>query len=145
MKMGRKLSGPKNRNGSQSSRSRRKPLMGQTLLCNPAPRRTARLITGCPKKFILLHTTIQEVPQRAGSGRIMVSIAVSPEWFSILRGSSICVPGYGVGTVLDVCPGCSGKPWIDVFIPTADYVSWSKNVTVYFLPPAPAGFSGDLP
>jgi uncharacterized protein YabE (DUF348 family) len=73
------------------------------------------------------------------------TIAVSPEWFSILRGSSICVPGYGVGTVLDVCPGCSGKPWIDVFIPTADYVSWSKNVTVYFLPPAPAGFSGDLP
>ena len=73
------------------------------------------------------------------------TIAVSPEWFSILRGSSICVPGYGVGTVLDVCPGCSGKAWIDVFIPTADYVSWSKNVTVYFLPPAPAGFSGDLP
>ncbi len=73
------------------------------------------------------------------------AIAVSPEWFSILRGSSICVPGYGVGTVLDVCPGCSGKPWVDVFIPTADYVSWSKNLTVYFLPPAPAGFSGDLP
>jgi uncharacterized protein YabE (DUF348 family) len=73
------------------------------------------------------------------------AIAVSPEWFSILRGSSICVPGYGVGTVLDVCPGCSGKPWVDVFIPTADYVSWSKNVTVYFLPPAPSGFSGDLP
>jgi uncharacterized protein YabE (DUF348 family) len=84
-------------------------------------------------------------PTASGIWPYYGAIAVSPEWFSILRGSSICVPGYGVGTVLDVCPGCSGKPWVDVFIPTADYVSWSKNVTVYFLPPAPAGFSGDLP
>jgi resuscitation-promoting factor RpfB len=72
-------------------------------------------------------------------------IAVPPNWFSILKGTSIYVPGYGVGTVLDVCPGCVGKPWIDVFIPTSDYVSWSKNETVYFLPPAPSGFNGDLP
>ncbi|MDP2965823.1 MAG: G5 domain-containing protein [Pelolinea sp.] len=72
-------------------------------------------------------------------------IAVAPNWYSILKGTSIYVPGYGVGTVLDVCPGCAGKPWIDVFIPTSDYVSWNKNETVYFLPPAPAGFSGDLP
>ena len=72
-------------------------------------------------------------------------IAVSPDWYSILKGTSIYVPGYGVGTVLDVCPGCAGKPWIDVFIPTEDYVSWSRNETVYFLPPAPANFGGDLP
>jgi uncharacterized protein YabE (DUF348 family)/3D (Asp-Asp-Asp) domain-containing protein len=72
-------------------------------------------------------------------------IAVPPNWYSLLKGASIYVPGYGVGTVLDVCPGCVGKPWIDVFIPTSDYVSWSKNETVYFLPPAPSGFNGDLP
>lgn len=72
-------------------------------------------------------------------------IAVSPEWYSILKGTSIFVPGYGVGTVLDVCPGCSGEPWIDVFIPTEDYVPWNSNVIVYFLAPAPANFSGDLP
>jgi len=72
-------------------------------------------------------------------------IAVSPEWYSILKGSSICVPGYGIGTVLDVCPGCSGEPWIDVFIPTEDYVPWSKNLVVYFLPPVPDGFAGSLP
>ena len=72
-------------------------------------------------------------------------IAVSPEWYSILKGTSIFVPGYGVGTVLDVCPGCVGKPWIDVFIPTEDYVPWSRNETVYFLAPVPPGFSGDLP
>jgi uncharacterized protein YabE (DUF348 family)/3D (Asp-Asp-Asp) domain-containing protein len=72
-------------------------------------------------------------------------IAVAPNWYSILKGTSICVPGYGVGTVLDICPGCVGKSWIDVFIPTSDYVPWSKNLTVYFLPPAPAGFNGNLP
>jgi uncharacterized protein YabE (DUF348 family) len=72
-------------------------------------------------------------------------IAVSPSWYKILKGSSIYVPGYGVGTVLDVCPGCAGKPWIDVFIPIADYMPWSRNETVFFLPPAPANFSGDLP
>ena len=72
-------------------------------------------------------------------------IAVSPEWYSILKGSSICVPGYGVGTVLDVCPGCSGKNWLDVFIPTDSYISWSKNLTAYFMTPMPSGFTGDLP
>ena len=72
-------------------------------------------------------------------------IAVSPEWYSILKGSSICVPGYGVGTVLDVCPGCSGKNWLDVFLPTDSYVSWSKNLTAYFMTPMPSGFTGDLP
>jgi len=72
-------------------------------------------------------------------------IAVSPEWYSILKGSSICVPGYGVGTVLDVCPGCSGKNWLDVFIPTDSYVAWSRNLTAYFMTPMPSGFTGDLP
>jgi uncharacterized protein YabE (DUF348 family) len=72
-------------------------------------------------------------------------IAVSPEWYSILKGTSIYVPGYGVGVVLDVCPGCSGEPWIDVFIPIEDYVPWNRNEIVYFLAPAPANFSGDLP
>ena len=84
-------------------------------------------------------------PTATGIWPYYVVIAVSPEWFSILRGSSIYVPGYGVGTVLDVCPGCSGKNWIDVFIPTEDYVAWNKTLTVYFLPPAPSNFSGDLP
>jgi len=72
-------------------------------------------------------------------------VAVSPEWYKILKGSSICVPGYGVATVTDVCPGCSGKAWLDVFIPSADYVSWSRNLTVYFMTPVPSGFTGDLP
>jgi len=73
------------------------------------------------------------------------AIAVSPDWYSILKGTSIYVDGYGVGTVMDVCPGCVGKPWIDVFIPTDQYVPWSRTETVYFLFPVPEGFSGALP
>jgi hypothetical protein len=38
-----------------------------------------------------------------------------------------------------------GKPWIDVFIPTDQYVAWSRTETVYFLPPAPDNFTGELP
>lgn len=84
-------------------------------------------------------------PTASGIWPYYGTIAVTPEWYSILKGSSIYVPGYGIGTVLDVCPGCVGKPWIDVFIPTADYVGWSRTETVYFLPPVPSGLSGDLP
>jgi len=84
-------------------------------------------------------------PTASGVWPYYGAIAVSPEWYSILKGTSIYVPGYGVGTVLDVCPGCVGKPWIDVFIPTDQYISWSRTETVYFLPPAPDNFTGELP
>jgi len=84
-------------------------------------------------------------PTASGVWPYYGSIAVSPEWYSILKGASIYVPGYGVGTVMDVCPGCAGKDWIDVFIPTDQYIPWSKTLTVYFLPPVPDGFTGELP
>jgi len=84
-------------------------------------------------------------PTASGVWPYYGAIGVSPDWYSILKGTSIYVPGYGVGTVLDVCPGCAGKPWIDVFIPTDQYVSWSRTETVYFLPPAPDNFTGELP
>jgi len=84
-------------------------------------------------------------PTASGVWPYYGAIAVSPDWYSILKGTSIYVPGYGVGTVLDVCPGCVGKPWIDVFIPTDQYVAWSRTETVYFLPPAPDNFTGELP
>jgi uncharacterized protein YabE (DUF348 family) len=92
-------------------------------------------------------TSYKDTGQKTASGvwPYYGVIAVSPEWYSILYGTSICVPGYGVGTVLDVCPGCAGKNWLDVFIPTDSYVSWSKNLTAYFMTPMPDGFSGDLP
>jgi len=84
-------------------------------------------------------------PTASGVWPYYGTIAVPPEWYSILKGSNIFVPGYGVGTVLDVCPGCTGENWIDVFIPTDQYVAWNRNETIYFLSPAPEAFTGELP
>ncbi|MCD6577356.1 MAG: G5 domain-containing protein [Anaerolineaceae bacterium] len=84
-------------------------------------------------------------PTASGIWPYYGAIAVPPKWYPILKGTSIYVPGYGVGTVLDICPGCVGKPWIDVFIPTDQYVGWSRTETIYFLPPAPENFTGELP
>lgn len=72
-------------------------------------------------------------------------IAVTRAWYNILRGSQIFVPGYGIGTVLDVGSGISGKQWIDLGYTDADWKQWSRNVTIYLLTPKPSGFSGSLP
>lgn len=58
-------------------------------------------------------------------------------WYQVMKGQSLYIPGYGFATVADVCPGCVGKPWIDVAYSDDDYVGWSSWVTVYFLTPVP--------
>jgi resuscitation-promoting factor RpfB len=77
-------------------------------------------------------------PTASGKWPAYGDVAVRPEWYRALKGSRLYIPGYGIGTITDVCPGCVGKYWIDVFIPTADYVGWHKTETVYFLTPIPA-------
>ena len=72
-------------------------------------------------------------------------IAVTRAWYNVLKGSQIYVPGYGIGTVEDIGGGISGKQWIDLGFTDADWVQWSRNVTIYFLTPQPSGFSGSLP
>jgi len=47
--------------------------------------------------------------------------------------------------VEDIGGGIAGEYWIDLGYSDSDWVNWSKTVTVYFLSPAPAGFSGSLP
>jgi len=64
-------------------------------------------------------------------------IAFRLDWYRAWRGQSLFVAGYGYGTVEDVCPGCVGKPWIDLGYSDADYQQWSSWVTVYFLTPVP--------
>jgi len=73
------------------------------------------------------------------------TIGVPIAWYPILMESQIFVPGYGVGTVLDVCPGCVGKPWIDVYKEDCLEDPWSKTETIYFLMPTPDNFTGELP
>jgi uncharacterized protein YabE (DUF348 family) len=77
-------------------------------------------------------------PTASGKWPTKGDVAVRPEWYKALKGSRLYIPGYGIGTITDVCPGCVGKPWIDVFIPTSEYVGWHKTDTVYFLTPIPA-------
>lgn len=77
-------------------------------------------------------------PTASGKWPAYGDVAVRPEWYRALKGSRLYIPGYGIGTITDVCPGCVGKYWIDVFIPKADYVGWHKTDTVYFLTPIPA-------
>lgn len=73
------------------------------------------------------------------------TIAVSLPWYSILKQTQIYVPNYGTGTVLDVCPGCTGEPWIDVYTDECYANPFTYNTTVYFLSPAPPAFTGELP
>ena len=60
------------------------------------------------------------------------------DWYLVMGGQKLYVPGYGFATVADVCGGCTGKPWIDVAYSDNDYQPWSSWVTVYFLTPVPA-------
>lgn len=59
------------------------------------------------------------------------------DWYLVMGGQPLYIPGYGFATVEDVCGGCVGKPWIDVAYSDADFVPWSSWVTVYFLTPVP--------
>lgn len=60
------------------------------------------------------------------------------DWFLVMGGQRLYIPGYGFASVEDVCGGCTGKPWIDVAYSDDDYVPWSSWVTVYFLTPVPS-------
>jgi resuscitation-promoting factor RpfB len=65
-------------------------------------------------------------------------IAVSYDWYLLLSGQRIYVPGYGYGVVADVCGGCVGKPWIDLGYPEDGYDPMPNHwTTIYLLTPAP--------
>lgn len=67
-------------------------------------------------------------------------IAVTLNWYRLLRGHRVYVTGYGYGVIGDVGGGISGTPWIDLgfddeSFKTGAFVGW---VTMYLLMPAPA-------
>ena len=67
-------------------------------------------------------------------------VAVVSEWYSVLKGYQVYVPGYGVGVIGDSGYGIPGTTWIDLGYDNDNWVPWSKVVTVYFLYPAPEEF-----
>jgi uncharacterized protein YabE (DUF348 family) len=65
-------------------------------------------------------------------------IAVSYDWYLLLQGQRLYVPGYGYGVIADVCGGCVGKPWIDLGYSEEGYnPTPNRWVTVYLLTPVP--------
>ncbi len=60
------------------------------------------------------------------------------DWYLSMQGQQLYVPGYGFGSVEDVCNGCVGKPWVDLGFSDNNFEAWHSWVTVYFLTPVPA-------
>ena len=74
-------------------------------------------------------------------------IAVTLSWYRIISGLRVYVPGYGEGIIADVGGGIPGTPWIDLgfdenSISTQAFNGWT---TLYFLTPAPANVTWNLP
>jgi uncharacterized protein YabE (DUF348 family) len=59
-------------------------------------------------------------------------------WYLTMQGQQLYIPGYGFGSVEDVCGGCVGRPWIDLGFSDNNFEPWHSWVTVYFLTPVPA-------
>ena len=73
-------------------------------------------------------------------------VAMHRDWYNVFKGYNVYVEGYGIGTVADIGYYPYDENWIDLGYSDADYVPWGGlPVTIYFLPPAPAGFTGVLP
>lgn len=72
-------------------------------------------------------------------------VAVTRTWFRMMRGQEVFVPGYGRAVIADVGGGIPGKRWIDLGYTDEDFISWSSNVTVYFLTPVPPTIPWILP
>jgi uncharacterized protein YabE (DUF348 family) len=65
-------------------------------------------------------------------------IAVKLDWYRYMKGMRVYIPGYGFATIEDVGGGVPWSAnWVDLGYRSENYVPWSKNVTVYFLAPAP--------
>ncbi len=71
-------------------------------------------------------------------------VAVKYSWYLAMEGQGLYIPGYGYGTIQDVCGGCQGKPWVDLGYSDSDYQDWGQWVTVYFLAPIPANILNPL-
>jgi uncharacterized protein YabE (DUF348 family) len=66
------------------------------------------------------------------------TIAVKLDWYRYMKGMRVYIPGYGFGTIADVGGGVPWSAnWVDLGYRHSEYEAWSKNVTVYFLAPAP--------
>jgi uncharacterized protein YabE (DUF348 family) len=71
------------------------------------------------------------------SGKRLVKGLVAIDRSLIPFGTMMYVPGYGYAEAADTGGGVKGR-WIDLGYEDDNWVSWSGNVTVYFLTPVPS-------
>ena len=71
------------------------------------------------------------------SGKRLVKGLVAIDRSLISFGTMMYVPGYGYAEAADTGSGVKGR-WIDLGYEDDNWVSWSGNVTVYFLTPVPS-------
>jgi resuscitation-promoting factor RpfB len=72
-------------------------------------------------------------------------IGVTRQWYNLLAGQRVYIPGYGIAVIADIGAGVPGKKWIDLGFSDSDYESWHQNVTLYFLTPVPPNVQWNLP
>lgn len=75
-------------------------------------------------------------------------IAVHLDWYRILKGTQMYVPGYGIGTIADTGAYPYNHNWVDLGYTDEEfdlYARFIPSITVYLLAPAPSGFTGALP
>jgi uncharacterized protein YabE (DUF348 family) len=86
------------------------------------------------------HSGVANCGATTASGKQLTNgmVALRLSWYLSMRGQQLYIPGYGYGSVEDVCGGCVGKAWIDLGYSDANYKGWSSWVTVYFLTPVPS-------
>jgi uncharacterized protein YabE (DUF348 family) len=72
-------------------------------------------------------------------------IAVTSQWYRLLAGQPVYIPGYGRAIIADIGGGVPGKYWIDLGFTDSDFEAWHQDVTLYFLTPVPASVPWNLP
>ncbi|MHB8087738.1 MAG: ubiquitin-like domain-containing protein [Anaerolineaceae bacterium] len=76
-------------------------------------------------------------------------LAVDSTWWPTLKGTQICVPGYGIGVVQDTGSYPGTHHWIDLGYTDAEFAAAGQltfyNLTVYLLGPFPEGTNLELP
>jgi uncharacterized protein YabE (DUF348 family) len=72
-------------------------------------------------------------------------IGVTRPWYQLFAGQRVYVPGYGIAVIGDIGGGVAGRYWIDLGFTDEEYEHWSRDVTLYFLTPAPANVPAVLP
>ena len=76
-------------------------------------------------------------------------LAVHLDWYRILKGTKICVPGYGIGTVADIGAYPYNHNWVDLGYTDEEFAQAAQltfhNLTIYFLLPMPASGEVVLP